>query len=257
MHTAEQNPVTVWISFHADLYFFIPAALRGRVSEIRFGHATSLKDLVESCGIPHTEVGYLFRNGSDAAFSDRISDGDRIGVFPVWPPMTGLTLLQPAWDVQSGFIADVNLGRLTRRMRLLGFDVRYFTGRHDSELLHEMRKDGRILLTRDRRLLMNNLVLAGYCVRSDGVLEQTGEVLRRFGLFELVRPFSRCLVCNALLASCPKGEARPLIEPKTRRYYHQFSRCTGCGKVYWEGSHVLKLREFIDKVLPGGGHSVL
>jgi uncharacterized protein with PIN domain len=241
--------VSVCISVHADLHFFLQASTRGRTVEKRFGHATSLKDLVESLGIPHTEIGRLFRNGQDAAFSDRIREGDRIDVCAIDQKKPLRESLQPVPDEGTGFIADIHLGRMARRLRLLGFDTAWFTGRNDSELLEEMEAQKRILLTRDRRLLMNGRVRFGCCVRSGTVEEQVREVIRRFRLSGRQKPFSRCLACNTLLQSRTKEAVDALLEPKTRLYFKSFQACPGCCRVYWEGSHVPELRAFIEQVL--------
>ena len=74
------------------------------------------------------------------------------------------------------------------------------------ELLDLMARENRALLTRDRRLLMHTIVQHGYCLRSQNAEEQTIEVVRRFGLFELIAPFRRCLRCNALLEDAAKAE---------------------------------------------------
>ena len=108
--------------------------------------------------------------------------------------------------------------------------------------------DNRALLTRDRRLLMHGIVRHGYYLRSQKPLEQTIEVLRRFDLFLAFAPFTRCLHCNALLEPVEKGEIIEELEPLTKIYYEQFRRCTGCGQIYWPGSHFDKLLARIEEI---------
>lgn len=250
MNTDESaGSITVTLRFDPEFNLFLPPDRRGKPVEIMPGHATTIKDIVESCGVPHTEIGALRLNGSASArFSTRVSDGDSFEVLSVRPAGEG-SALQPVPPESTRFVADVHLGKAVRRLRLLGFDTLGFTGKDDFELLDIMERDGRILLTRDRRLLMNNRVVHGCCIRSDHVVEQVQQVIERYGLAASARPFSRCLTCNGLLESCRKAAVEARLQPKTRRYYDTFLRCQACGQIYWEGSHMQRLRAFIADVL--------
>lgn len=204
---------------------------------------------MESCGVPHTEIGELRLNGAVCVnLATRVSDGDFFEVFPVSFAAKG-SALQPAPPEPARFVADIHLGKAARRLRLLGFDTLLFTGQDDRDLLEIMERDGRILLTRDRRLLMNNRVVHGCCIRSDHVIEQVWQVLGRYGFAKSARPFSRCLACNGLLESCRKESVEESLPPKTRRFYDTFLRCSSCGKIYWEGAHMRRLRSFVAEAL--------
>jgi uncharacterized protein with PIN domain len=146
------------------------------------------------------------------------------------------------------FIADAHLGKLTRDLRLLGFDVAYNPEAQDRQLLAMMKADSRALLTRDRRLLMHAIVRNGYYLRSQTPIDQTIEVLRRFQLFAAIAPFTRCLRCNAPLQTVEKDEVIEKLEPLTRIYYKEFRRCTGCGQIYWAGSHFSKLEKRLEEI---------
>lgn len=240
--------VEIW--FDPDFDPFIPASARGRVLRRHSGHSTTLKDLVEACGIPHTEVGQIVLNGDgSASFSTRISDGDRVEVLPVLPAGQGGSPLQPAPATGGRFAADIHLGKAARRLRLLGFDTVWFTGRDDRELIDIVESEGRILLTRDRRLLMNNRVVYGCCIRSDQLLDQVRQVVVRYGLEKLARPFSRSPACNGLLEERRKEMVNALLPEKTRRYYEEFRACPSCGRIYWQGAHARRLHAFVDAVL--------
>jgi uncharacterized protein with PIN domain len=133
-------------------------------------------------------------------------------------------------------------------MRLMGFDVAYFRNPDDRHLLDIMERESRALLTRDRRLLMHAIVRHGFYPRSQNPEEQAVEVIRRFDLSELIAPFTRCLRCNARLASADKAEVMDELEPLTRIYYDQFRRCPDCKQVYWSGSHFPKLQRRIEEI---------
>ena len=93
---------------------------------------------------------------------------------------------------------------------------------------------------------MHAIVRHGYYPRSQQADEQTIEVIRRFDLFESIAPFTRCLRCNARLREVAKTEVIEKLEPLTKIYYEQFRSCTGCGQIYWTGSHFEKLQKRIE-----------
>jgi uncharacterized protein with PIN domain len=173
----------------------------------------------------------------------------------VYPISAGLF---PTFRLQErevrAFVADGHLGKLTRDLRLLGIDVSYNRDANDSELLATMVQENRALLTRDRPLLMHRVVRTGYFPRSQDPMEQTVEVIRRFGLARVLAPFVRCLRCNGLLATVSKEAVIDQLKPLTRLYYDDFQRCPQCGQSYWRGSHVAKLEKRVESIrnrIPG------
>ena len=205
--------------------------------------------MIESCGVPHPEVDLILADYQPVDFACVLNSDRAVDVYPVqWqrPTFFQENRLQ-TWHIER-FIADGHLGKLVRDLRLLGFDVVYDPSAEDRQLLRAMKIDDRALLTRDRRLLMHGIVRHGYYLRSQKPLEQTIEVLRRFDLFLAFAPFTRCLHCNALLEPVEKGEIIEELEPLTKIYYEQFRRCTGCGQIYWPGSHFDKLLARIEEI---------
>jgi uncharacterized protein with PIN domain len=168
----------------------------------------------------------------------------------VYPPTETRSPLFPEDRLQvhdiEKFVADGHLGKLVRDLRLLGIDVTYDPAAEDRQLVRTASDEERALLTRDRRLLMHAALRHGYYPRSQDPLEQTVEVLRRFGLASVLTPFSRCLRCNAPLEPAEKAKVLGRLEPLTKIYYDQFRRCRGCGQVYWSGSHFEKLQKRIE-----------
>jgi uncharacterized protein len=240
---------TVRLTFHGDLKFFLkPQTPEGAV-ERHLAERSSVKDVVESCGVPHPEVDLILVNGAPLDFAFVLEGDTDVEVYPV----TGdRATLFPVNRLQlthiEKFIADGHLGKLTRDLRLLGIDVRYDPAADDRQLLQLATADHRALLTRDRRLLMHAVVEHGYYLRSQQPLEQTLEVLRRFDLSSVLAPFTRCLRCNAPLAQVEKAEVIHQLEPLTKIYYQDFHRCTACGQIYWAGSHFDKLQRRIKDI---------
>lgn len=258
--------------FHPDLDFFLaPDHGSGRINPVTHRGA-SVKDIIESFGVPHTEVGGIeVCNGpvpdsepisctphkccdiAEAAFDYIPGPGDRIRVRPPNPPVdvTRPTRLRPRALETLKFVADVNVGGLARLLRLLGLDTLYDNGFSDEAVARIAGQDGRVVLTRDTGLLKRRMVVYGRRVRSGKSEEQLKEVLEFFGMekgpFEV---FSRCPACNHRLAAVEKKEILHRLKPLTRRYYHQFYRCPGCGRIFWQGSHVKKMREKLQELLP-------
>jgi uncharacterized protein len=239
---------TVRLRFHGDLGFFLGSNARGRIIERGIAEKTSVKDVIESCGVPHPEVDVILVDGQAVGFDHTLASDADVEIVPVGNCDPHLKEKRLQVSYTSRFVADGHLGRLTRTLRLLGFDVAYDQQVDDRHLLEVMAHENRALLTRDRRLLMHAIVRHGYCPRSQNADEQTIEVIRRFDLLRLIAPFTRCLRCNALLQPVSKTDVIEKLEPLTKIYYEQFRRCTGCGQIYWTGSHFEKLQKRIETI---------
>jgi uncharacterized protein with PIN domain len=138
------------------------------------------------------------------------------------------------------FIADVMLGRLAKRMRLLGFDVLYDRALDDNELLHRSLENDRVLLTRDALLAARPLASNHLIIVSDFVQEQLGQVLSAFPR-EALHPLTRCSECNAHLDPIGKQDARDLVPRHVYDTMESFLHCPRCGRIYWNGTHVQKM----------------
>jgi hypothetical protein len=234
--------------FYEELNDFLPQTRRKVDFLFGFIGTVSIKDAIESLGVPHVEVDLILVNGEPAGFDYRLGDGDRVSVYPVFESLDikNVSLLRPAPLRNPAFVLDVHLGRLAKLLRLLGFDCRYSNTATDIEIAVVSRNDNRIVLTRDIGLLKVGAVTRGYWLRSTLPPRQVEEVMKRFGLHGLARPFSRCMECNALIEPVGKNDIAGRVLPKTLRYYDDFTACTGCGKVYWKGSHYGKLVQMVN-----------
>lgn len=242
------KPFKVRLRFHGDLNVFLGSKTGDAVIERPLSEKTSIKDVIESCGVPHPEVDLILVDDQTVDFGHTLASDAKVEVFPVENRGTDRTekRLQTIHIARS--VADGHLGGLTRSLRLLGFDVAYDQGADDRQLIEVMFRENRALLTRDRRLLMHRTVQHGYYPRSQNADEQTIEVVRRFDLSKLVVPFARCLRCNALLEEATKAEVIDELEPLTKIYYDQFRRCPDCEQIYWPGSHFSKLQKRIEEI---------
>ncbi len=151
--------------------------------------------------------------------------------------------------VNLKFILDAHLGKLTKFLRLCGFDSFYDSDFDDTEIISLALSANRIILTRDKELLKNKRVKQGYRVLSQHPEEQLKEVFEKFELKNMIKPFTRCLECNGLLKDVPKEEVLADLLPGTRENFHNFKKCTACSRVYWEGSHYERMCKFIDSLV--------
>jgi uncharacterized protein with PIN domain len=241
----------VWIRLYGDLNDLVPEASRQRDVAQPVFLTRSVKDAIESLGVPHTEVDLVLVNGAPAGLGHPLRAGDRVSVYPPFRALdlAGLPRVQPPRPAEARFVLDTHLGRLATYLRMLGFDARYSRDAADADLADISAAEARILLSRDRGLLKRTTVRYGYLVRSSDPREQLVEVLQRYDLSSAVAPFSRCLHCNAPLRRADKAEVEDRLPPRTRAVFADFALCPLCDRIYWPGSHYDDMRHLIDWAL--------
>jgi uncharacterized protein len=235
---------------YAELNDFLAPESRGVMVRRPFRSHQTVKDVLEAMGIPHTEVDLILVNGFPQGFSYRPSVGDRIAAYPMFEALdiASTARLRPMPLRDTRFVVDVNLGRLARLLRLLGFDVWWSNNANDQTLADISLGEQRILLTRDRALLKRRAITHGLFVHSQRPEEQALEVIRRLDLRQRLAPLSRCVRCNGELAAVAKADVAENLEPLTLQYYEEFSRCPDCGRIYWAGSHHAKLLSLVERL---------
>ena len=240
-----------YFRFFSELNDLLAPDRREREFPLTFKGRQTVKHLIESLGVPHTEVERIQVNGNAIDFNYLVRDGDHLQVYPFSGNGTQASLnpIQEPLQREPHFILDIHLGKLARYLRMLGYDAWYRNDYDDPELARLANHEGRILLTRDRRLLMRNLVSQGYCIRSLDPKKQLIEVLKRFHLDDFPGPFQRCILCNTLLEPVRKEQIEQRLEPLTRKYFDEFHICPACEQIYWKGSHYERMQRFIQKSL--------
>lgn len=238
------------LRFYADLRGLLASDRRSGLVTRAFDVAGSVKDMIEACGVPHTEVEVILANGVAVDFTYQVQDRDRISIYPPFRDFD----VDPAWRVSPEplstprFVVDGHLGKLAGYLRLLGFDSAYYVEWEAPELVDISSREERALLTRDRGVLMHGVLTHGYLVRATDPRQQLIEVARRFDLISLLDPFTRCMACNGELRAVDKEEIADRIPPRTLQHYDVFHRCTDCERIYWKGSHHARLQEVVDRV---------
>lgn len=234
--------------FYAELNDFLPPERRFTEFPYRFLDIATIKDRIESFGVPHTEVDLILVNGESVDFAYRVRDGDRVSVYPVFEALdvSGVTRLRPEPLRTPRFVLDAHLGRLATYLRMLGFDSLYRNSYTDEQLAAVSAREERILLTRDLGLLKRSAVTHGSFIRETEARRQTVEVVKRFHLERLARPFSRCLRCNALLEDRDKAEVLDRLPVQTAALHDEFRNCPECGRVFWKGSHYRRMQQWLE-----------
>jgi uncharacterized protein with PIN domain len=243
-------PARAWFRFYAELNDHLAPEQRYRTLERTLDVPASVKDGIESFGVPHTEVELVLVNGESSAFARIVEDGDRVAVYPVFESFDVTSELRvradPLRDLK--FVLDVHLGRLAAYLRMLGFDTAYRNCASDPELVRTSADQQRILLTRDRGLLKHSAVTRGYWLRETDSRLQTAEVVGRFDLARGFRPFTRCMACNEMLRVASREEVSGRILPAVAERYTEFRDCPACRRVYWQGSHYLRMQHWIEQL---------
>lgn len=155
------------------------------------------------------------------------------------------------------FLADVMLGSLARWLRIMGYDTYYDNGIDDPELVELARVQGRVILSRDRRLLNRRAVEQSLLISSDSLDSQIQQVIHFVGR----RPdpslfLSRCLSCNSLLVRVSPLDIRDEVPPYVYQTQQRFQRCPDCHQVFWPGTHRSEMKERVRRILAPGGNPV-
>ncbi|MEU3611234.1 Mut7-C RNAse domain-containing protein [Streptomyces sp. NPDC006872] len=235
------NAPEIRVEISPELALFVPHARRVGATALAVDGASTLGHVVESLGVPLTEVGALLVDGREVRVSHIPADGESVTVHPVARPQ-----LVPGAPLR--FILDVHLGTLARRLRLLGVDAAYeSTDIGDPALAARSAAQQRVMLSRDRGLLRRRELWAGAYVYSTDPEQQLRDVLDRFAP-ELL-PWTRCTACNGLLKEATKDEVADQLRHGTQKSYDVFAQCRSCGRAYWKGAHHEQLVAIVEDAL--------
>lgn len=234
--------------FYGELADFLPAARKGVSFEHEFLGAPSVKDVIESLGVPHPEVGLVLADGDSVDFGWPVSDGARVSVYPGFTAIDvgRVTRVRADLPRQLRFVLDAHLGKLARYLRMAGLDALWQRDARDDELARISASECRILVTRDVGLLKRREVVHGCWVRATDPARQLAELAVRYRLSGHAAPFSRCVRCNVALQPVAKQEVAESLPARVREGHDAFHRCTTCGRIYWAGTHVRRMRRLLE-----------
>ncbi len=233
--------------FYEELNDFLPPRRRKCVFACVCARGATVKHAIEALGVPHTEVELILANSESVDFSYVVQEGDRISVYPVFESLDVTPVLKVRAEPlrRTRFIADAQLGGLAKYLRMLGFDTLYENGYTDAQVARISADEQRIVLTRDRALLMYKLISHGCYVRGTRPRQQLEEIVSRLDLYRAIKPFSRCLRCNRELEPVAKEVIRDRLPPGSALFYWRFWICGKCDTIYWEGSHWRRMEQVI------------
>ncbi len=149
------------------------------------------------------------------------------------------------------FIVDCNVGKLTKWLRLMGYDTQFFDGRNDSHLVAMAQAEGRVILTRDTQVMKRRVITSGQIkailIQSDEPERQIHQVIEALELDCRFKPFTICLECNQVLVERSKGEVKELVPPYVFKTQSQFMQCPTCHRIYWRGTHWRAMTKRLEK----------
>jgi uncharacterized protein with PIN domain len=237
--------------FYDELNFFLPRRYQHATIEHHFGWRASIKDMIESLGVPHAEIELIVVNGVSVSFDYIVRPGDSIGVCARGDSLdvSPRVLLRRPLIGGPAFVLDQHLGRLAAYLRMMGFDTLYRNDYHDDELARISQAEDRVLLTRDVGLLKRSIVTYGCYVRATHPEKQLLEITRRFDLLKFAAPFKHCMKCNGLLQPIAKTEVLHRISGQTAQFYDEFHCCASCGRIYWKGAHFQRMQQLVALVM--------
>ena len=241
----------ITIRFYEELNDFLPKENRKKEFEYGFSGNPSIKDAIEAMGVPHPEVDLILVNGISVNFDYNIQPGDRISVYPAFEllDISPVSRLRPKPLRVTKFILDINLGKLAVKLRMLGLDTLYENNFTNLDIIQTAEKESRIILTRDHGLLKNKKVTHGYWIRNNDPKKQLREIIEKFDLSGQINPFTICMVCNGKIRRVEKNIIIDGLLPKVKKNFEEFYQCSNCKKVYWKGTHFIKMQAEIGSII--------
>jgi uncharacterized protein with PIN domain len=228
--------------FYEELNDFLPEERRKRDFPVEVDRARSVKDAIESVGVPHTEVDLILVDGASVGFEHLLRGGERVAVYPMFERLdiAPLVRLRPRALRDPRFVVDGHLAKLARHLRMAGFDTLWGNDWDDDQIVSISTVQRRTILTRDKGMLRRGDVERGYFVRATESEAQLFEVLERLQLEGLVAAFTRCRECNAPLEDVARVDVLDRIPARIGDLYDRFKR--------WEGTHFERMRAVLEKV---------
>ncbi|MGZ2369628.1 Mut7-C RNAse domain-containing protein [Ancylomarina sp. YFZ004] len=248
---SESNKKEMTFRFYAELNDFLPPRRKQIVFVQAFKTPVTVRECIESIGIPLSEVDMILVNGTSVDLEYKLSEYDYISVYPVFETLdvSTITKVRKTALRTTLFVVDAHLGKLAKYLRMLGFDTYYRSDIGDDEIISIAAKENRIILTRDKPLLRSKEISHGYFVRSIEKHEQLKEVVNKFDLKSQFRSFTRCMTCNTSLERANKEKIQNKVDQDILRIFSAFFYCEQCDKLYWKGSHFKRMEAYIRNLI--------
>jgi len=149
------------------------------------------------------------------------------------------------------FIVDNNVGKLTKWLRMMGYDTLFFNGRDDAYMIATALAQGRVILTKDTQIVRRRLVTKGQLkvvlIKNDEPELQMRQVIDTLNLDCQLSLFTICLECNQPLVKRSKEQVKDLVPPYVFQTQSQYMECPACHRIYWRGTHWQAMTKRLDK----------
>jgi len=237
----------VYFRFYEELNEHLPEEMRKVWFEYPLKDRMSVQEAITSLGVPPSEVDLILVNQLSKGFDYILQDEDRISVYPVFElfDISGISQLREKPLREIKFICDVHLGKLSRYLRMLGFDTLYSNQYTHEQIIRIAAEEKRIILSRNYRLIRDKRVTHSYWIRSSVPLEQIRDLVNKLDLSTSIVPLTRCMECNNVLIPIDKQQILPRLKPRTANHFNEFFHCSSCDRIYWKGSHFDNMLSFI------------
>jgi uncharacterized protein with PIN domain len=153
------------------------------------------------------------------------------------------------------FMVDINVAKLAKWLRIMGYDTELFDGDDDSRMIVSALRQGRVILTKDTQIMKRGVVASGrlktVLITSDQPEEQIRRVIETLKLDCQFRPFTLCLECNQPLVERSKEEVKELVPPYVFQTQNQYMECPACHRIYWKGTHWQAMTRKLQKIGQG------
>ena len=237
--------------FYEELNNYLPLEKHKVWFEYIFADATSMQDALLSMEVPLDEIELILVNQQSKGLDYILQDGDRISVYPVFESfdLSGISQIREKPLRNPKFICDVHLGRLSKYMRMLGWDTLYSNQYSPDEMIAISCQEKRIILSRNYQLTRHKKVTHSYWIQSSCPVEQIKDLINKLDLSNKIIPLTRCLKCNQRLVPVEKKKIAHRLEALTAKYYNEFYVCPACDQIYWKGSHFERMSDFIKNTI--------
>jgi uncharacterized protein len=242
--------IQVSVRWYGELNDNLPAEQQYIIFNHHLESRIAVGEFASQCGIPIDLIDLVLVNGISVDSRYLLKNNDRAAFFPVFESfdIAGVTKVREHPLREPKFILDVHLGKLASHLRMLGFDTLYRNDYTYDILCRISLQENRTLLSRNSSILEAGSLTHAYLIRNTNPRFQLLEVLDRFQLFSLAAPFSRCIECNSILQTIDMKDILLRIPAKVKEWCTEYRWCRACDRIYWKGSHYLKMKEFISSL---------
>lgn len=149
------------------------------------------------------------------------------------------------------FFVDAMLGNIAKKLRLLGYDSKYFSDIDDKQLIVTAKKEDRIIISKDENLIKKSkrLGMKPIFVMENNEIEQFLEIISQVKLNTQINgDAARCPKCNSNTELVDKKSIKEKVPQRVNQINEKFWRCSACEQIYWEGTHIKNLQKFLGKI---------